>query len=71
MSVTRKTFDNNWDRIFKKEENSMQVKVNDKKIGSCGCGRSPTGNCIGWHGMNEQQLAEAKAKWEQTNKKPA
>lgn len=30
----------------------MQVKAN-KKIGSCGCGRSPTGNCIGWHGLTE------------------
>ena len=22
-------------------------------IKSCGCGRSPTGNCIGWHDLSE------------------
>jgi hypothetical protein len=21
--------------------------------GQCGCGRSPTGKCIGWHGLTE------------------
>ena len=25
---------------------------NDK---SCGCGRSPTGNCIGWHNLSEEE----------------
>ena len=20
---------------------------------SCGCGRSPTGNCVGWHDLSE------------------
>ena len=36
----------------------MQVKVteDDKKIGTCGCGRSPTGDCIGWHGLSEEQF---------------
>ena len=33
----------------------MQVRVqeNDNDIGKCGCGRSPTGRCIGWHGLTE------------------
>lgn len=33
----------------------MQVKVeeNNSNIGKCGCGRSPTGKCIGWHGLTE------------------
>lgn len=22
--------------------------------GQCGCGRSPTGKCIGWHGLTEE-----------------
>ena len=22
---------------------------------SCGCGRSPTGNCIGWHNLSEEE----------------
>ena len=21
----------------------------------CGCGRSPTGQCIGWHALNEEE----------------
>ena len=31
---------------------------------SCGCGRSPTGKCIGWHNMTEEQYAEKKAQYE-------
>jgi len=47
-------------------EMMMQIRVKEdgKKFGSCGCGRSPTGDCIGWHGLNEEQLAEAKRKWD-------
>jgi len=41
----------------------MRVTNNPEEIGNCGCGRSPTGKCIGWHGLNEQQLKEAKAAW--------
>ena len=48
------------------EEKEMQVKANaEGKIGTCGCGRSPTGDCIGWHGLNEQQLKEAQEKYSQ------
>ncbi len=65
FSVPLKTFDNNWDTIFKKDKD-MQVRVAEegKKIGTCGCGRSPTGDCIGWHGLNEQQLKEAQEKYQ-------
>ena len=33
----------------------MQIRVqeNDNDFGKCGCGRSPTGKCIGWHGLTE------------------
>ena len=33
----------------------MQIRVKDdpQEIGKCGCGRSPTGKCIGWHGLTE------------------
>ena len=24
----------------------------------CGCGRSPTGKCIGWHGLSEEEYQE-------------
>jgi hypothetical protein len=46
----------------------MQIRVSEdkKEFGSCGCGRSPTGYCIGWHGLGEdefrQKLAEYDAK---------
>jgi len=45
----------------------MQIRVqeNSKQFGSCGCGRSPTGKCIGWHGLNEQQLKQAQDKYQQ------
>ena len=44
----------------------MQIRVKEdaREFGSCGCGRSPTGKCIGWHGLNEQQLMEAQRQWE-------
>ena len=44
----------------------MQIRVKEdaREFGKCGCGRSPTGKCIGWHGLNEQQLKEAQTQWE-------
>jgi len=49
----------------------MQVRVKEypEEFGKCGCGRSPTGKCCGWHGLteaayktalNEYQLNESK-----------
>jgi hypothetical protein len=35
----------------------MQVRVSEK-IGTCGCGRSPTGDCIGWHSLTEKAYQE-------------
>ena len=39
---------------------TMQVRVKEdqSKVGSCGCGRSPTGKCIGWHGLTEEAFKE-------------
>jgi hypothetical protein len=42
----------------------MRVTNNPEEIGTCGCGRSPTGKCIGWHGLNAQQLQEARKMWD-------
>ena len=25
----------------------------------CGCGRSPTGKCIGWHKLSEEEYARS------------
>ena len=41
----------------------VRVKENTDKIGQCGCGRSPTGKCIGWHGLTEDQYKEALEKY--------
>ncbi len=30
----------------------------------CGCGRSPTGFCIGWHGLSEEAYKKAKSDYE-------
>ena len=39
---------------------AMQVRVKEdtNKVGQCGCGRSPTGKCIGWHGLTEAAFKE-------------
>jgi hypothetical protein len=44
----------------------MQVRATEdgEKIGTCGCGRSPTGDCCGWHGLGEDEFREALAKYE-------
>ena len=34
----------------------------------CGCGRSPTDKCIGWHELTEEQYQEELKKWEEENK---
>lgn len=38
----------------------------------CGCGRSPTGKCIGWHALSEKEyqekLKEYKSKDQQQEK---
>jgi hypothetical protein len=43
----------------------MQVRVNQFKEGGvpCGCGRSPTGFCIGWHGLSEEKFQEQLTKY--------
>jgi hypothetical protein len=43
----------------------MQVRAteNPKEFGKCGCGRSPTGKCIGWHGLTEEAFRHAQMIW--------
>ena len=51
------------DEAFKRiEDMQIRVKEDQSKIGQCGCGRSPTGKCIGWHGLTEEAF---KAKLEE------
>jgi len=50
----------------KKEIIKMQIRVKEdpKDFGKCGCGRSPTGKCIGWHGLTEEQFQERLEKYQ-------
>ena len=34
----------------------MTPSVEQMKKGTCGCGRSPTGDCIGWHALSESEF---------------
>ena len=58
------SYRDNYDSIFRK--NTMTQQTEQKKQGTCGCGRSPTGDCIGWHALSESEfqakLAEHNAK---------
>jgi hypothetical protein len=59
FSVDQKTFANNWDAIFKKDNTMSETE----KTGTCGCGRSPTGDCIGWHNLTEDSYQHYKRLW--------
>lgn len=41
----------------------MQPKPNTV-IGACGCGRSPTGKCCGWHALTEDQYRVKRDEYE-------
>jgi hypothetical protein len=32
--------------------------------GQCGCGRSPTGKCVGWHALTEDQYRAKKDEYD-------
>ena len=60
FSVSQAEYDTRWDAIFGRDlkEDKMQVRADQIKEGGvpCGCGRSPTGFCIGWHGLSEDEF---------------
>ncbi len=66
------SYRDNYDNIFRKDKMQVRVQENVEDIGKCGCGRSPTGKCIGWHGLSEEafqaRLSEFKAQQEAANK---
>lgn len=64
-SVPMETFDANWDRIFNKRNNIMNEQKQDQPVGNtCGCGRSPSGYCCGWHALSEEDYRIELAKFE-------
>jgi hypothetical protein len=34
----------------------------------CGCGRSPTGKCIDWHNLSEEEYQEKLRQYKEENK---
>ena len=38
----------------------VRVKEDSNEFGKCGCGRSPTGKCVGFHGLSEDAWNEQK-----------
>ena len=36
-------------------------------MAECKCGRSPSGNCVGWHNLTEEQYLEKKQLTEKSN----
>ena len=58
FSVSQQEFANNFDRIFGKKSMTPKYQQDEKQVGSCGCGRSPTGKCIGWHGLTEDEYKQ-------------
>ena len=65
FSVSQDEFANSFEKIFGKKDKDMQIRVkeNPEEFGKCGCGRSPTGKCCGWHGLSEEMYAHAKMIW--------
>lgn len=66
-SVSQAQFGANYDAIFGSKKMTPRVEEN-KEIGSCGCGRSPTGKCIGWHGLSEDEFQKRLAEHQAQNK---
>jgi hypothetical protein len=38
-----------------------------KAKSECGCGRSPTGYCIGWHSLSEEGYLKKKDEYEESD----
>lgn len=64
-SVSQEKFMSNWDAIFNKEK-QMSPSVEQMKKGTCGCGRSPTGDCIGWHSLTQESYELELSKYRET-----
>ena len=54
--MNKEEFSNSLERMNRRM--TPRAKDNGDDFGSCGCGRSPTGKCIGWHGLTEDEYKE-------------
>lgn len=50
------------------KERGTNMQTEKKKTGTCGCGRSPTGNCCGWHSLTEARYQEELKKYLEKNR---
>ena len=72
FSVSQSEFADNWDRIFRNNSRmTPKYKDNGEDVGTCGCGRSPTGKCVGWHGLSEHEYQERLAEFNRQNQSGA
>jgi len=42
----------------------MNETNKEKLLTPCGCGRSPTGFCCGWHNLTEEEFRERLAQYD-------
>lgn len=61
--VSTRMFD--YIRLLSKKEADRLRKEHMSK--DCGCGRSPTGKCIGWHGLTNEQYTAKLQEYEKKN----
>jgi hypothetical protein len=72
FSVTQEEFGNRFDNIFRKKERMTPAyKDNGEDVGTCGCGRSPSGKCCGWHGLSEDEYQKRLEEFNQQQGKTA
>ena len=45
-----------------KSNKSWEIYMTEEN--KCGCGRSPTGKCIGWHALSEEDYSKRKEAYE-------
>ena len=41
--------------------------MTEKAKSKCGCGRSPTGDCIDWHSLSEEDYLKRKHEYEESD----
>ena len=49
--------------MIQKPQTTVILKRLEIKV-SCTCGRSPTGKCVGWHNLSEEDYQSKKIAWE-------
>lgn len=64
FSISQEEYGNRFEAIFgKRRRMPSDYKDNGEDVGTCGCGRSPTGKCIGWHSLSEDEYKENLAEY--------